>query len=54
MWTVWGMVAAGLLIAAVIGREHWVRWVAAWVAPFRPVHLQPLNPTDPQQEKHSR
>ena len=44
-WTVAGVTAVALIVAATRWRDKWLRQLAKVAAPFRPVHLEPLNPT---------
>lgn len=53
-WMLTGLAVAALLLL-LVGRSAWFRHVLADLfTPFRPVHLQPLNPTErSQQQKQS-
>lgn len=50
-WTVTGLVAAMLLLFLAGRSARFRRVVADWLTPLRPLHLQPLNPTERSQQQ---
>lgn len=50
-WTVTGLVAAMFLLFLAGRSARFRRVVAHWFSPLRPLHLQPLNPTERSQQR---